>query len=487
MKVVVMTLLLVASLTLPGILPGQELRAEEDLKAKVEMLERELNALKNLMLKQQTDAAKQDKIVAGLVEKTDEHAEKMKAADADTGPGGEKGKFTYSGLWIPDKSEEFAQKGISPQFGGVYTKPFVRKLGRNTYLGGYMDASYRAQENSNNRFEVLRFVPFIYADVSDRVKVAAEIEFEHGGAQTKHGDITDSFKVVDTSGKTQSIRTLNGEVKLEFATIDFLIRDEINFRAGLILAPLGKYNLVHDAPLQDLIDRPLVDRLIIPTTFTMAGMGFYGTFYPTEMSKVDYEIYATNGIGNDITSGNGLRNARFFRYDRDNNKNPGVVGRVAYSPFLGAEVGGSFFVSKYDRSNYLNVLALDFAFEKGPFELVGEGAYTDIERDKRIKVSQPTVPPSMWGFYIEPRFHFMPEVVHNLAPNFFKDDSTFTLVARWDQMDSGFHRLQQRATAGFNFRYTEDTVFKVDYQWNMEQGQPHVDNNAFLFGVASFF
>ncbi len=144
-------------------------------------------------------------------------------------------------------------------------------------------------------------------------------------------------------------------------------------------------------------------------------------------------------------------------------------------------------MSKYDRSNYLNVLALDFAFEKGPFELVGEGAYTDIERNQRVKVSQPTVPPSMWGFYIEPRFHFMPEVVHNFAPNFFKDDSTFTLVARWDQTDSGFRRRNQRATAGFNFRYTEDTVFKVDYQWNMEQGQRHVDDNAFLFGVASFF
>ncbi|MCP4365999.1 MAG: hypothetical protein GY800_11985, partial [Planctomycetes bacterium] len=231
MKVVAMTMLLVASLMLPGILPGQELRAEEDLKAKVNMLERELETLKAMMLQQQTDAAKQDKIVAGLVDKTDEHAEKMKTAEA--GPGGEKGHFTYSGLWIPDKSEEFAQKGVSPQFGGVYTKPFVRRLGRNTYLGGYMDASYRAQENSNNRFEVLRFVPFIYADVSDRVKVAAEIEFEHGGAQTRHGDITDPISVVDTSGATRSIRTLNGEVKLEFATIDFLIRDEVNVRAGL--------------------------------------------------------------------------------------------------------------------------------------------------------------------------------------------------------------------------------------------------------------
>ena len=83
---------------------------------------------------------------------------------------------------------------------------------------------------------------------------------------------------------------------LEFGTIDFLLTDWINWRGGFLLTPLGKLNLVHDSPLQDFTDRPLVDQLIIPTTLTDLGMGFFGTMYPSELSKLDYEIYVTNGV-----------------------------------------------------------------------------------------------------------------------------------------------------------------------------------------------
>ncbi|HHT9117716.1 MAG TPA: hypothetical protein ACFYD1_03715, partial [Candidatus Hypogeohydataceae bacterium YC38] len=403
-------------------------------------------------------------------------------------------RFVLEELYGPRKAEEFAKKGLSPQFGGIYTKPFLRRMGRNTYLGGYMDASYRATESANNQFEVLRFVPFIYSDVSDRVKVAAEIEIEHGGANVSGGALGDAG-------------TLNGEVKLEFATVDFLLRDEINFRAGLILVPLGKFNIVHDAPLQDLVDRPLVDVNIIPTTLTQAGMGFFGTFYPTELSKLDYEIYATNGFGNNINSTNGIRGARLFRYDRDNNNNPAITARVGFSPFLGLEFGGSVHHGKYETigSDDLTITALDFAYQRGPFELVGEGALADIDRSKDIKTS-PTaakrlISNNMFGYYVEPRFHFMPKFLHDLAPTVFTDRSTFTLTGRWDQIDLGniAHSVadtrgeggranrKNRATFGLNYRYTEDTVFKLDYQINIEHSQNHVDDNAFLFGVATYF
>ncbi|MEK7368167.1 MAG: hypothetical protein AABZ62_00755 [Planctomycetota bacterium] len=455
------------------VLLSQDLLAQEDLAAKVDTLEKELQVLKQQLQKQGEDAAQREKVVAELAGKTEAHDKDIKSIT-------DRGEFTYSDLWVPEQSDKFAKEKLSGQFGGIYTKPFLRRMGRNTYLGGYMDASYRKQERQQPFFEVLRFVPFIYADVSDRVKVAAEIEFEHGGANRRTG-------VIGDSGSTGLSNQLNGEVKLEFATVDFLIKDWINYRAGIILVPLGKYNLVHDAPLQDLVDRPLVDTRIIPTTLSQAGMGFYGSFYPTEMSKLDYEIYATNGFGNNISSINGIRDARLFRYDRDNNSSPGIVGRVAFSPFLGLEFGGSFYLNKYDKNNWFNIGALDFAFQKGPFELVGEGAYIDIERDKRIKTTQTTVPPNMFGYYIEPRFHFMPEFVRNLAPNFFKEDSTFTLAGRWDQVDTGFDRRDSRGTIGFNFRYTEDTVFKIDYEWDHENRRSTEADNTFVFGVASYF
>ena len=78
-------------------------------------------------------------------------------------------------------------------------------------------------------------MPFIYADITEHVKFASEIEIEHGirGA----GEI---------------------EISLEFAHIDYLVNEPFNIRAGILLIPIGKFNLLHDSPLNDLTDRPLV-------------------------------------------------------------------------------------------------------------------------------------------------------------------------------------------------------------------------------------
>jgi len=478
-----LVLLLPFALTL--LFGGASLYAQEDVKARIDAMERELQSLKASLTKQEERTDKDQTLITELKEKNELQAKKME--DISKAHEVLEKKFTLEDFYLPKKSQEFYEKGVSTQFSGIYTKPFLRKMGRNTYLGGYMDASFRSTESANDRFEVLRFVPFIYSDVSDRVKVAAEIEFEHGGAAGREGVLGDSG-------------ALDGEAKLEFATVDFLLRDWLNMRAGIILAPLGKFNLVHDAPLQDLVDRPLVDTFIIPTTLSQAGMGFFGTLYPTETSKLDYEIYATNGFGNDITSTNGIRNARLFRFDRDNNNSPGLVARTAFSPFLGLEFGGSVYYNKYTSkgtkgNDHFVIPALDFAYQKGPFELVGEGAYVDLERGKHVKINQPDVPSSMFGYYIEPRYHFMPKFIHELAPKIFTDRSTFTLVGRWDQIDLGDisgsevgrANRRDRATVGLNFRYTEDTVFKIDYQWNIEHSQKHTANNAFIFGWATYF
>ena len=57
---------------------------------------------------------------------------------------------------------------------------------------------------------------------------------------------------------------------------DFRLSEALNFRGGVILSPLGSFNLLHDSPLNDLTARPVVSRQIIPSTLSEAGMGFFG-------------------------------------------------------------------------------------------------------------------------------------------------------------------------------------------------------------------
>jgi hypothetical protein len=373
-----------------------------------------------------------------------------------------------------------------------------------------MDLQYRLFNSSNatgigqpgtgrgsSSFDQQRFVPFFYSDITDRLKVAAELEIEHG--------------IRSKSNEGSGI-----EVSLEFATIDYLIHEKLNFRAGIILLPVGKFNLLHDSPLNDLSDRPLVATAIIPSTLSETGAGFYGTFYPTRLSKLDYELYVTQGFNGYstvtgvptpvITAGAGLRDARqrvsTVDDGLDNNNGKAAVGRVAFSPILGVEIGGSGYFGTYDPASKrpLAIWAADWTFQRGPFELIGEAAWVYIRDNSKdlngTPVTDPTfpvhlLPQRMDGYYVQGNYHFLPEFLRRWAPSYFTEASTFTAVVRWDQINTNSEfsdTKRERLTVGLNFRPIEDTVFKVDHQFNFEDGKNNrIRNDGLVLSVATYF
>ncbi|HAP41197.1 MAG TPA: hypothetical protein DCQ94_15780 [Nitrospira sp.] len=262
----------------------------------------------------------------------------------------------------------------------IYAKPLVNAP--KAFVGGYFDLQYRNHRrnvidngagaagsnpgigSTNSSFDQQRFVPFIYADITEHVKFASELEIEHGIRE-----------VTET------------EVSLEFAHVDYLIHEPLNLRAGINLLPVGTFALLHDSPLSDLTDRPLVNQLIIPTTMSEASAGFYGTFYPGRYAKMDYEFYVTqgpNGFQPDETArigeASGLKNSRQRKSltddEFDNNCGKAIVGRVAYSPVLGVGIAGSGYHGTYDPESKrsLSIFVLDWTMQRGPFELIGEAA-----------------------------------------------------------------------------------------------------------------
>src|SRR5437867_8728146 len=387
----------------------------------------------------------------------------------------------------------------------IYAKPFVSSP--RTTVGGYMDLQYRLFNSSSSTgvgqpstgagsssFDQQRFVPFFYSDITDRLKVAAELEIEHGirskSTQTDSGGI---------------------EVSLEFATIDYLVHEKLNFRAGIVLLPVGKFNLLHDSPLNDLSDRPLVATAIIPSTLSETGAGFYGTFYPTRLSKLDYELYVTQGFNGYRTNGTpvitadaGLRDARqrvsTVDDGLDNNNGKAVVGRVAFSPILGVEIGGSGYFGSYDPASKrpLSIWAADWTFQRGPFELIGEAAWVYARDNNRnldgtfaFDANGRPLPRRMDGFYLQSNYHFLPQALRRWAPSYFTVASTFTAVVRWDDVNTNSESSdtkRERLTLGLNFRPIEDTVFKADYQFNFEDGKNNrIRNDGLVLSVATYF
>ncbi|MBM3279673.1 MAG: porin [Candidatus Handelsmanbacteria bacterium] len=330
--------------------------------------------------------------------------------------------------------------------GGVLDKPYLKRGGKGTALGGYIDQELFWNDKSKT-FTQHRFIPFLHGQVSERIHVMAELEFEYGGL---------------VKGRGES----DGEVKLEFATVDISFSEGLSYRAGLILSPLGRFNLQHDSPLNDLTNRPLVAREIIPTTLAETGMGFYGTFYPGDRSLLGYELYAVNGFNG--TTATSIRNGR-GSHKADNNEHKALVGRLNYSPMLGLDLGLSGHHGAYDDAgdHALTILALDADFNRGPLQLKGEYARASVEG---------AAADQQWGYYAQAAYHFLPGAV-GIFPN-----SVFTGVFRYDAIDLET-RDEKRYTLGMNFRPEEDTVLKLDYEVYDQDDQ----SNGLVFSVASYF
>jgi hypothetical protein len=409
------------------------------------------------------------------------------------------------------KGEENVPLGFGSTGSGklIYAKPFLSAP--KATVGGYVDVMYNnlSRQNldnpSRNSFGQQRMVPFIYADITDHIKFATEIEMERGGPNAPIGQST----------TTNS----DGSMQIEFAQLDYLINEAINLRGGILLMPVGKFNLLHDSPLNDLVDRPMVSRIIIPSTWFEAGAGIYGTLYPTSLSKIDYELYAVNGMSQ--TAGGitdlGVRSAR-GSVSRDHDDNKAIVGRIAFSPMLGIEVAGSGYHGAYKPSagtvdtGTIDIVALDWTLQRGPFEIIGESAWTRISNNNATGVTNRAIGPAgMQGYYIQGNYHFMPDFLKKWAPSHFTDASTFTAIVRWEQVNTdtdgrtkqnalGGQRELERLTLGLNFRPIEDTVIKFDWQFNTQKdakglvpagdlgssGSP-MNGNGFLIQAATYF
>ena len=354
--------------------------------------------------------------------------------------------------------------------GGIYDKPFITRLGGRTSIGGYADFEFRNEREDGvteeTTFRMHRFNLFTYSVVGDRVRLSSEIEFEDGAE----------------------------EIKLEYGVIDFEIREELNFRAGIILSPLGKFNLSHDSPVNELTDRPLVVTEIIPSTLSEPGAGFWGSFYPSPTSRITYELYAVNGFNDGVINGavTSIKDGR-ASLEEDNNNVPAVVGRVAFSPIRDLEVGGSFHVGQYnvsseegvviDDKHYLKIFGLDWEYRRSRFSFLGEYARAGIDIPAGFTGF---LPDSQQGIYAQVGYRFLTGLTSTL-PN-----SSLTGNIRIEGVDFDSNASgdgHRRVTLGVNFRPIEDTVFKLDYQINRTTDALDVatPGRAFMFSVATYF
>ena len=355
--------------------------------------------------------------------------------------------------------------------GGVYDKPFQTRLLGRTTIGGYAEAHARYQRVDGLReeagFVAKRFNIFANSRVSDFVRFAAELEFEDGAS----------------------------EILLEFAAIDLRIHQAFTLRGGMLLSPLGRFNLSHDSPLNEFTDRPLVATDILGVALSEPGFGFLGQVPAGRTGRLTYEVYATNGFHDGLISNaeDGTRIPAGRRNFEDNNGVPALVGRVAWSPRVGFEFGLSGHRGAYnvfdtdglevDEQRRLSIVVADLEAQVLGVQVNGEVALAAID-----------VAPELTGIFAERQRGVYVEGVREFGRGLVRTipGSFFSAKLRFDAVDFDSERVGQsveQITAGLNFRPTRDTAFKFDFV----RGRSHdgfnnrADHAYLLASIATYF
>ena len=355
--------------------------------------------------------------------------------------------------------------------GGTDDKPYLTHLFGRTAIGGYAEMHARWQRADGVReergFQLKRWNIFTSTEVSDFVRIGSELEFEEMG----------------------------DEITIEFAAIDFIIHPSLTLRGGAILAPIGRFNLSHDSPRNEFTDRPLVSTDIIGTALTEIGLGALGLVGLGGSNRITYELYAVNGFHQGVIddASGGTRIPFGKRNAEDNNGSPAFVGRVAWSPTLGHEVGVSAHHGAYnsfeldgeiiDDRRDITIRALDLETSLLGVDVSGEAVWADIG-----------IPAGLRGIYAGAQRGAYLQAVRALGNGWIPTmpASYFEVGVRMDAVDFdrdlGGDSVHQM-TLGVNFRPTADAALKLDFVRgrSADRFNNRGDHAGVVFSMATYF
>jgi hypothetical protein len=243
-------------------------------------------------------------------------------------------------LAVPEDQPLSSKYGLAPAASKIYD------LGHGLSIGGYGEGYYSNlvgdKGDAKNRADLLRMVLYTGYKFTDSILFNAEIEFEHA-----------------TTSSTESSN--GGSVSVEFAYLDFLLRDWANIRAGLVLVPMGFINEIHEPVSYFGVHRPDIERQIIPSTWRENGVGILGTLY----EQVDYQAFVINGFNARGFDSGGLRGGR-QKGNRALAEHLAFVARLDWTPIQQLLVGGSVYYGNSGQNQDIGVSGTSVAIPDTP-------------------------------------------------------------------------------------------------------------------------
>jgi hypothetical protein len=218
------------------------------------------------------------------------------------------------------------------------------------------------------------------------------------------------------------------EVYVEQAFLDYRINNYMNLRAGLMLIPMGIVNEYHEPPTFMGVERPMLDKYIVPTTWREIGVGFTGN---VTNANLKYQAYIVNGFssyndGPTLRGSDGLRKGRqkgaesfmsspnltakieYYGFSNLNLEISGYFGSTQSTLYNGLEKNNANEVARADSSVVgISMIGVDARYNKKGLLLRGQIDYADISNtDAYNNLSNPEdktndLGSALFGYYVE--------------------------------------------------------------------------------------
>lgn len=317
-------------------------------------------------------------------------------------------------------------------------------------VAGYMDFHVNKEAGDAFRPDFHRFVLLFGHSFSDRIKFWSELEVEH--ALIEGGEET-------------------GEVALEQAYVDVLIKPWFNIRGGMLLAPVGIINERHEPPSFNGVERPFVESIIIPTTWRELGFGLTG-----DVGRgFRYRTYLTSALdASRFDAESGIAGGKTSGFDASM-RNPAFVGRLEFAGVRRLTLGTSYYTGLAGFQTpginpRVTIAEADgrYSFHRFDFRALFANTWVSRAGELNFRIRQqrgvnPNIASQMRGYYFEPAVHVLPRA--------FRSD--LALFARYEKfntqrvMPAGYTPLAQfdrhAWVTGVTFRPVPDVAFKFDY------------------------
>lgn len=369
----------------------------------------------------------------------------------------------------------------------TYTNTVERLLATEGKLtiGGYGEVQFNQpfgnDVRSNGKLDVHRMVTFFGYRFNERTQFVTEIEYEHVK-----------------------------EVAIEQAFLQYKINSFLNFRAGLILIPMGIVNEYHEPVAFNGVERPLVDTYIVPSTWREIGFGFTGNILPASLK---YQVYVLNGFNGfdgsaHLSGANGLRKGR-QKGAESYISSPNVAAKIDFYGVKSLSLGLAGYFGKTQSSLYNGIdkedevaeakadssvvgvamISLDARYNLKGLQLRGQFVLASLNNSMEYnQFTGSDLGSAMTGYYVEAGY--------NVFQSFSKYKSELIPFVRYENYDT-HHKveeglLQNKAynktaiTTGITWKVASGAALKADIQLLNSEAETEF-SKTFNAGIAVMF